>query len=121
MVTMLKRALGLFVLTLAGAVIAAIGAGGYRSMGYLGVICALLLIASAGLFAKAWQGWLGFGGYAGAWVLATFFFAQRGPGGSILLPADDLKASLLVYGGAVVVAIVGAIPPFVLVGRDVSP
>ena len=120
MVTMLRRAVGLSALILAGVVVATIGSGGYRSMGYLGVVFALVLVASGGLFAKAWQGWTGFGGYAAAWVLATFFFAQRGPGGSVLIPADDLKASLWVYGGAVVMSIVAAIPPSALVGRDVA-
>ena len=120
MVTMLRRAVGLIALTMAGAVVATIGSGGYRSMGYLGVVFALILVGAAGLFAKAWQGWAGFASYAAAWVLATFFFAQRGPGGSVLIPADDLKASLWVYGGAVVMALVAAIPPYVLVGRDVA-
>lgn len=120
MVTMLRRAVGLITLTLAGAVVATVGSGGYRSLGYLGVVLALVLVAAGGLFAKTWHGWAGFGGYATAWVLATYFLAQRGPGGSVLIPANDLKASLWVYGGAVVMSLVAAIPPYVLVGRDVA-
>jgi len=117
--TMLKRALYVLVLGVLGALVAAIGAGSHRSTGYLGVALALTLVACAGLFAKAWQSWEGFIAFASLWVGATVFFAGTGPGQSTLV-ADDLKGHLWVYGGAVVLSVIAALPRFVLVGRDVA-
>lgn len=103
-----------------GALVAVIGAGSHRAAGYLGIVLALVLVASAGLFAKAWQSWAGFIAYASVWAVGTVFFSSKGPGESVLV-ANDLKGQLWTLGGAAVVAIVAAIPPFVLVGRDVAP
>lgn len=118
--TMLKRALGLVALALMGVIVATIGSGGYRSLGYVGAALAVLMVGAGALFAKTWHSWLGFGAYAAGWLAATYFFTRRGPGGSVLVPADDLRASIWIYGGAAIIALVAAIPPFVLTGRDVS-
>ena len=117
---MLKRAVSVLALGLLGAFVAAIGAGAHRSTGYLGLVLVLVLIASAGVFAKTWQSWNGYIGFAALWVAVTVFFASTGPAQSKLV-AGDLKDQLWIYGGAVVLFLVGAVPRFVLVGRDVAP
>lgn len=116
---MLKRATYVLALGLLGALVAAIGAGSHRSTGYVGIVLALLLVAAAGVFAKVAQSWAGFVAFATLWVGATMFFAGKGPGQSTLV-ADDLKGHLWVYGGALVLFVVAALPRFVLVGRDVT-
>ncbi len=117
---MLKRAVYGVALGLRGALVAAIGAGSHRSTGYLGVGLVLVLIACAGIFAKAWQSWNGYIAFASLWVAVTVFFHSTGPGKSQLI-AGDLKDQLWVYGGATVLAVVAAVPRFALVGRDVAP
>lgn len=117
---MLKRSAYVLALGLLGALVATVGAGSHRSTGYLGVSLALVLVACAGTFAKAWQSWGGFISFASLWVGSTMFFAGEGPGQSMLV-ADDLKGHLWVYGGAGLIALVAALPRFVLVGRDVTP
>ena len=119
LVSMLKRAVYVLALGLLGALVATVGAGSHRSTGYLGVGLALALVACAGIFAKAWQSWAGFIAFASLWVGATVFFAGTGPGQSTLFAAD-LKGHLWVYGGAVLVSLVAALPRFVLVGPDVA-
>lgn len=116
---MWKRALGIAVLALAGAAVAMIGSVAYRSVGYLGLVLSLLLVASVGLFSKTWHAWWGFTAYAAAWAVVAFLFAQTGPGGSVLVPSDDLRATVWIYGGAGVMAVIGAIPPFLLAGKNV--
>ena len=118
--TMLKRAVSVVALGLLGALVAAICAGSHRSAGYLGVGLVLVLIASAGVFAKAWQSWNGYIAFASLWVAVTVFFYATGPGQSQLI-AGDLKDKLWVYGGGAVLAVVAAVPRFALVGRDVAP
>ncbi|NYI42267.1 DUF6113 family protein [Demequina lutea] len=117
---MLKRAVSVLALGLLGALVAAIGAGSHRSTGYLGVGLVLALIACAGVFAKVWQSWNGYVAFASLWVGVTVFFYSTGPGQSQLI-SGDLKDQLWVYGGAVVLSIVAAVPRFVFVGRDVAP
>lgn len=116
---MLKRSVYALALGLLGALVAAIGAGSHRSAGYLGVALALVLIASAGVFAKAWQSWTGYTAFAALWAAATMYFAGPGPGQSTLV-ASDLKGNLLVYGGAVVLTAIAIVPRSILVGRDVA-
>jgi FtsH-binding integral membrane protein len=117
---MLKRVVSVLALGLLAALVAAIGAGAHRSTGYLGVVLVLALIAFAGVFAKAWQSWNGYVGFAAVWVGVTVFFASTGPAQSQLV-AGDLKDQLWVYGGVAVLCIVAMVPRFVLVGRDVAP
>lgn len=117
---MLKRSVSVLALGLLGALVATIGSGSHRSAGYLGVGLALLLVACAATFAKAWQSWGGFISFASLWVAFTMFFASEGPGQSTLV-AGDLKGYLWIYGGAGVVTVVAALPRFVLEGPDVTP
>ena len=117
---MWKRALGTAALVFAGVVVAVVGSVAYRSVGYLGLVLSLLLVASVGLFSKAWHAWWGFTAYAAAWAVTAFLFAQPGPGGSVLVPDSDIRAAVWIYGGAGVMAVIGAIPPFVLAGKNVA-
>lgn len=118
--TMLKRALSVVALGLLGALVAAVGAGSHRSTGYLGVGLVMVLIASAAVFAKAWQSWNGYIAFASLWVAVTVYFYATGPAQSQLIEGD-LKDHLWVYGGAAVLSLVAAVPRFALVGRDVAP
>ena len=116
---MLKRAVNVLASGILGALVATVGAGAHRAAGYLGIGLVLALVASAAIFAKTWASWAGFIAFASVWAAATMFYGGKGPGDSVLVSAD-LKGQLLIYGGAVLIAVTAAVPRFVLVGRDVS-
>jgi hypothetical protein len=117
---MLKRAVNWVALGVLGALVATIGAGAHRASGFLGVSLALALVATAGLFAKAWESWTGFVVYAALWGAATVVFAGEGPANSVLVQ-DDLRGRLWIFGGTVMISLVAAVPRFVLVGSRVAP
>ena len=118
--TMFVRVLSVTALALLGVVVATVGVGAHRSLGYGGVAIGLLVVVLVGVFAKAWQAWAGFIAYAAAWGVMAAVYASTGPGGSNLV-ADDLRGTLWLRGGTIAVAIVAAVPRSVFVGRDVSP
>ncbi len=106
-------------LALLGAIAATVGVGAHRSLGYAGAIIGIAMVLLAGVFAKAWRGWSGYIAYAVVWGAMAMIYLSTGPGGSILV-ADDLRGRLWLYGGVLAVAIVGAVPRSVIVGRDVA-
>lgn len=112
---MLTRVVGTVVLAVAGGVVATVGTGAHRSFGWWGVSLALLLVALAGVFAKVWQSWLGYIAYAVGWLALIYVYAVP-TDGSVLI-AEEPRGRMWVFGGAVVLAIVAAIPTFVWVGR----
>ncbi len=117
--SMLVRVLSVSVLALLGVIVATVGVGAHRSLGYAGALIGIVIVALVGVFAKAWQGWRGFIAYAVAWGAMAMVYASMGPGGSILVAADA-RGQLWLYGGVVGVAIVAAVPRSVIVGRDVA-
>lgn len=116
---MLKRVIQLVALTLLGVGVATVGVGGHRAYGFIGVALGLILVATAGIFARAWARWLGYSVFAAAWAAMTMVYAQRGPGNSVLI-ASDTNGYLWLYGGALVIVAVALIPRFLLEGRDVQ-
>lgn len=120
LMSMLVRVLSTVALALLGLIVATVGVGAHRSLGYGGAIVGILVVVLVGVFAKAWRGWSGFIAYAISWGTMAMVYASRGPGGSVLV-ADDARGRLWLYGGAAAVAIVAAVPRSVIVGRDVAP
>jgi hypothetical protein len=117
--SMLVRVLSVAALALLGVVVATVGVGAHRSLGYGGAVIGIVLVALVGVFAKAWQAWSGFIAYAIAWGLMAMVYASTGPGGSILV-ADDVRGRLWLFGGTTAVAMVAAVPRSLFVGRDVA-
>ena len=117
--SMLVRVMSVAALALLGVVVATVGVGAHRSLGYGGATIGILIVVLVGVFAKAWQAWSGFIAYAIAWGLAAMVYASTGPGGSILV-ADDVRGRLWLFGGTAAVAMVAAVPRSVIVGRDVA-
>lgn len=118
--SMLVRVLSVTALALLGVIVATVGVGAHRSLGYAGAIIGVLIVLLVGVFAKAWQGWSGFIAYAVAWGAMAMIYASKGPGESILVAADA-RGQLWLYGGVLALAIVAAVPRYVIVGRDVAP
>lgn len=110
----MRNALRYLVVVALGAVVAIVGAVGYRSAPWWGVALSLALVLAAALFARAWLGWGGLAAWAAPWFILTYVFAQTGPGGSTLIVADGLGYAWLV--GATVAVIVAAVIPPSLVG-----
>lgn len=106
-------------LALLGFIVATVGVGAHRSLGYGGAIMSVVIVVLVGVFAKAWQAWAGFIAYAIVWGIMATVYASKGPGGSILV-ADDLRGRLWLFGGTAAIAIVAAVPRSVIVGRDVA-
>lgn len=117
--SMLVRVLSVVALVLLGAVVATVGVGAHRSLGYAGAIIGILIVLLVAVFAKAWQGWSGFIAYAFVWGAMAMIYASTGPGGSILVAADA-RGRLWLYGGVLAIAVVAAVPRYAIVGRDVA-
>ena len=117
--SMLVRVLSVTALALLGVIVATVGVGAHRSLGYAGAIIGVLIVLLVGIFAKAWQGWRGFIAYSVAWGAMAMIYASKGPGGSILVAAD-VRGQLWLYGGVLAIAVVAAVPRYAIVGRDVA-
>ncbi|WP_042215089.1 hypothetical protein [Demequina mangrovi] len=93
-----------------GALVALVGAGSHRAYGWFGVTAGLLLVAAASTFSRAWRAYAGLSIFAAAWVILTSLLATAGPGGSAPLILSDARGLTWVYGGAIVVVVVGLLP-----------
>ena len=102
-----------------GVVVATVGVGAHRAFGYVGLGLGLLLVATAGIFARAWGRWLGFLAYAVGWVVLTLIYAQEGPANSVLV-GNDTNGLLWIYGGSLVIVLVALVPRRWLEGRNVE-
>jgi hypothetical protein len=116
---MVRTTARLLALILAGIIVASVGVGAHRALGYLGIVLALTLVLIAGIFARAWGRWAGFAAYAGAWAVMTIIYAQVGPARSVLI-ANDAHGYLWLYGGTAIIIVVALIPRRWLEGRDVA-
>lgn len=117
--SMLVRVPSVAALALLGFIVATVGAGAHRSLGYFGAIIAVLIALSVGVFAKTWQAWGGFIAFATTWGVMAMVYAGGGPGGSVLV-VDDPRGKLWLFGSVVAIALVAAVPRSVIVGRDVA-
>ena len=116
---MVRTIARILALLIAGVVVATVGVGAHRALGYVGVSLGLILVAIAGIFARTWARWIGYAAYAGSWALMTMIYAQVGPSRSVLI-ADDLHGYLWLYGGSLVIILVALIPRRWLEGSDVA-
>jgi len=92
-----------------GAIVAVVGTGAHRAFAPWGLVGAIAFVVAAGVFARAWQAWWGFGVYACAWGVMTMVLAQMGPNGSVLIAGDGLGYGWL--GGATAAIVVVAFAP----------
>lgn len=118
----MRRVLELFVAVVLGAVVATIGAVAYRSYPPIGVTLCILLVLAAAVFIRAWSAWSGLIAFAVPFVVLTYVFTRQGPGGSLLIAADNLGYAWL-YGGAAAVVVASLVPARLIGGgkRVASP
>lgn len=116
---MLRTVARIVALLLGGALVATAGVGAHRALGYWGLALAILCVATAGVFARAWGRWAGYLAYAAGWFVMTMVYAQRGSGNSVLIAGDAYGYGWLL-GGSVVISALAFIPRSLLEGRDVA-
>lgn len=95
------RHLGLLTL---GVLVALVGTGVHRASAPWGLVLALLVVAAAGVLARAWVGWPGLLTIGMAVVTTVAVLAGRGPGGDVLVALDVLGVVWFCGGAAVAVA-----------------
>lgn len=99
------RHLGLLAL---GVLVALVGTGVHRASPPWGLVLALLVVASAGVLARAWVGWTGLLTVGMAVVTTVAVLAGRGPGGDVLVALDAL--GVVWYGGGAAVGVAALLP-----------
>lgn len=90
---------------LIGALIGLLGTVLHRSAMPWGVVLALATVVSAGVLARAWGGYPGLLGYGIALIGIVQVLAMEGPGGDVLVPADQAVGIVWVAGSAVGLAV----------------
>lgn len=90
---------------LLGVAVGAIGTVMHRSMPPWGLVLGLVVVLSAGVFARAWEEWRGSAAYAAGWLATVLTLWQVGPGGDILVPAIGPWGNVWILGGVVVLAL----------------
>ena len=95
---------------LLGVVVAAVGTVMHRSLAPWGVILAILVVLSAAVFARAWDGMSASGAFAGGWFLTVLALWQAGPGGDILVPDLGPWGSVWILGGVLASALPALAP-----------
>lgn len=103
----LWRALASFGLGLA---VGALGTVMHRAIRPWGLVLCLLLVLAAVLTARAWVSWYGYVASVGGVVAAVQVLAGPGPGGDLLVPADEAWGWLWVVGSLVTAGLVAAVP-----------
>ncbi|MGY4643504.1 hypothetical protein [Cellulomonas sp. URHB0016] len=93
-----------------GVVVGTVGTLMHRSAQPWGVVVCLVLVATAGVVARAWGGWPTLGTYAVGVLAATQLLAREGPGGDVLVPADQAIGWVWIAGSVAVLVIVAAVP-----------
>jgi hypothetical protein len=93
-----------------GVAVGTVGTLMHRSVQPWGVVVCLALVAAAGVVARAWDGWPTLGGYAVGVLGSTQLLAREGPGGDVLVPADQAIGWVWILGGVVVLLAVAVLP-----------
>jgi len=91
----------------------AVGTAGtlmHRSVQPWGVAVCLTLVAAAGLVTRAWDGWPTFGAYGVGVLGSTQILAREGPGGDVLMPADQAIGWVWILGAVAVLLVVAGLP-----------
>lgn len=104
MSAMLARIGRLLACLLLGVVVGGVGTVMHRSVAPWGLVLGLFVLVSAGLFARAWEGWGGTGALAAGWYLAVMTMWVEGPGGDVLVPALGPWGTLWILGGTAALA-----------------
>ncbi|WP_084100855.1 hypothetical protein [Demequina sp. NBRC 110051] len=115
----MKDSVGYLVLLVSGAIVATVGSVAYRSIPPFGVALAIVMVAFAAVFARAWLSWTGLGLFAAVWMSVTFVWTLAGPGGSVLIAADTLGYAWLA-GGVIAIVVAALLPKKLLVGEHVE-
>ena len=115
----MKDSVGYLVLLVSGAIVATVGSVAYRSIPPFGVALAIVMVALAAVFARAWLSWTGLGLFAAVWMSVTFVWTLAGPGGSVLIAADTLGYAWLA-GGVIAIVVAALLPKKLLVGEHVE-
>ena len=102
---MIRLTLPYWALGVLGFLVGIVGTGAHRYKPYWGLVCALGLVLSATVFARAWKSYTGQAVFSLTWgaVALPLAFAQ-GPGGSTLVWTDTLGKWWLVGGGIAAIA-----------------
>ncbi|MDC7119974.1 hypothetical protein OMK64_00310 [Cellulomonas fimi] len=103
----LTKAASTFVL---GLVVGAVGTAMHRSAQPWGLVLCLLLVACAGFLSRAWGGGVALAGLAGGMFLSVTTLSRSGPGGDVLVPAQQGIGWAWVVG-AVVALVAAAVAP----------
>lgn len=82
----LGKAAATFVL---GLLVGAVGTVMHRSTPPWGLLLCVALVLGAGLLSRAWAGGVALGGFAGGMFLSVTTLARTGPGGDVLVPAQQ--------------------------------
>ncbi len=90
---------------LLGIAVGAVGTVMHRSMSPWGVVLGLVVVLSAGVFARSWEGWAGSLAFAAGWFATVLAMWQVGPGGDILVPELGGWGNIWILGGAVALAL----------------
>lgn len=93
---------------LLGAVVGVIGTGVHRMARPWGLVMALVMVALAGVVARAWTGWVGLLTTGLGVATAVGVLGSRGPGGDVLVAADVW--GYLWYAGALAVLVAAVLP-----------
>lgn len=103
----LTKAASTFVL---GLVVGAVGTTMHRSVQPWGLVLCLLLVVCAGFLARSWGGGVALAGLAGGMFLSVTTLSRSGPGGDVLVPAQQGIGWAWVVGAVGVLLLVAVAP-----------
>lgn len=93
-----------------GLVAGTLGTVMHRAVRPWGLVVCLALVFVIVLTARAWVGWFGYVASVGGTLVAVQVLASGGPGGDVLVPADDAWGWLWVLGVLAMVSAVAFVP-----------
>ncbi len=93
-----------------GLVAGTLGTVMHRAVRPWGLLVCLALVLVIVLTARAWAGWFGYVASVGGTFVAVQVLASGGPGGDVLVPADDAWGWAWVLGALAAVSVVAFVP-----------